>query len=147
MVIYHPWRLGPGPQEVKRKCNRKRRRWTVWSLACKSSFFYEGRPPWKMKCSCCERKQWSGTHVITLTPRRGSAGIHPQAMAPMCPLGSNHHRPPNLCKTPKSHPPLLTNTHGLKPRRLPFSIQICLNRLPTTSLRAMPGFCPPKYFL
>lgn len=88
VVIYHPWRSGPGPQEVKRKCNRKRRRWTVWSPACKSSFFfYESRPPWKMKCSCCERKQRSGTHVITLTPRRGSAGIHPQATAPMCPLG------------------------------------------------------------
>lgn len=40
VVIYHPWRSGPGPQEVKRKCNRKRRRWTVWSPACKSSFFF-----------------------------------------------------------------------------------------------------------
>lgn len=55
--------------------------------------FYESRPPWKMKCSCCERKQWSATHVITLTPWRGSAGIHPQAMAPMCPLGLKPHQP------------------------------------------------------
>lgn len=58
--------------------------------------FYESRPPCKMKCSCCERKQWSATHVITLTPWRGSTGIHPQAMAPMCPLGLKLHQPPSL---------------------------------------------------
>lgn len=56
--------------------------------------FYEARPPWKMKCSCCEKKHWSNTHVITLTPTRGSAGIHPQAMAPMCPLCLKHQKPP-----------------------------------------------------
>lgn len=128
VVIYHPWRSNLGPQEVKRKCNRKRRRWTVWSPACKSSFFYESRPPWKMKCSCCERKQWSGTHVITLTPRRGSAGIHPQATAPMCPLGLKHHHPrpshhPNLWK-PLKVTALLS--HTLTPRPLPFSLSPCL---------------------
>lgn len=145
-VIYHPWRSGPGPQEVKRKCNRKRRRWTVWSPACKSSFFYESRPPWKMKCSCCERKQWSSTHVITLTPRRGSAGIHPQATAPMCPLGLKHHRPPNPWKSFSSPHRLLHLLSFFTVRCLPPS-QICLNRLLTTSLRAVPGFCPPKHFL
>lgn len=58
--------------------------------------FYEARPPWKMKWSCCERKHWSNTHVITLTPRRGSAGIHPQAMAPMCPFGLKQQKPPTF---------------------------------------------------
>lgn len=86
-VIYHPSRLV-----------QTQRKWSVsatgrgeggWSdpQHVNLDLFYESRPPWKMKCSCCERKQWSGTHVITLTPWRGSTGIHPQAMAPMCPLG------------------------------------------------------------
>lgn len=118
-VIYHPWRSGPGPQELKRKCNRKRRRWTVWSPACKSSFFYEARPPWKMKCSCCERKQWSSTHVITLTPRRGSAGIHSRATAPMCPLGLKHHQlPPSPWKSLKV---ILLTSHTLTPYPLFFT--------------------------
>lgn len=58
-----------------------------------------------MKCCCCERKQQSDTHVITLTPRRGSAGIHPQAVAPRCPLGLKHHWPPQPLQTPKSLSP------------------------------------------
>ncbi|CAL8307092.1 unnamed protein product [Arctogadus glacialis] len=50
-----------------------------------------------MKCSCCERKQRSATHVITLTPRRGSAGSQgPEPIlgprARKGPLGLKDHR-------------------------------------------------------
>lgn len=61
-----------------------------------------------MKCSCCERKQQSSTHVITLTPRRGSAGIHPQVTAPLCPLGLKRYQHPN----PWNHSLLM---HALPP--------------------------------
>jgi len=145
-VIYHPWRSSPSPQEVKRKCNRKRRWWMVWSSACKSRFFYEAGPPWKMKCSCCERKQWSGTHVITLTPRRGSASNHPQDMAPMCSLGLKHHQPltSKIILPPHMRFCLIHSQFHLF---LSPSVQIYLKLLHSTSLTTEPGFGPPKHFL
>lgn len=51
--------------------------------------FYESRPPCKMKCSCCERKQWSATHVITLTPWRGRLGSILRPWLPCALLASN----------------------------------------------------------
>lgn len=67
VVIYYPWQSDSGPQEVKCKCNRKRKRWTVWSPACKSSFFMRLGHPGRWSALVVNENS-RAVHVITMTP-------------------------------------------------------------------------------